>query len=201
MSWFGAMHLMLVIGFLVGMIWSRNPWLTVVVFFFVYLFPVLCFRLHNWIYPLEEGLTRLDDNRYCPWWGGHRIQALFDAVPWVEALLRMIPGVFSLWLRMWGSSIGKGVYWTARVEITDRSLLEVGDGTVLGHKVACYAHVIDEKRSGQVLYVKRIVIGRGVFLGAASRLGPGAVVESDVVIPLLTDVAINQRVRRKECSE
>ncbi len=195
-SLFGAFHLTLVSASFLWSFQSESLLVLAVPLFFLYLFPVLCLRLHNWLCPLKGGFFRLDERAYSAWWGTHQIQALFNAIPWLESPLRMIPGVYSLWLRMWGSRIGRGVYWTAQVEITDRSLLEVGDHTIFGHKVACYAHVINEKEAGMVLYVRRIAIGHGVFIGGGSRLGPGVVLEDAVVLPHLSDVSVNQRVRR-----
>lgn len=162
----------------------------------IYGFPVLCFRLHNRLWPLEEGLSQLDEPVYSPWWGAHQIQVIYDAVPFLEALLRVIPGAYSAWLRLWGSRIGRGVVWTPRVEITDRSLLEIGDGAIFGHKVACYGHVVAYKCNRLMLYVKRIQIGKQVFLGAGSRLGPGASVADGTRVPLLSDIAVDQKVDR-----
>src|SRR6266851_3058498 len=64
------------------------------------------------------------------------------ALPLLELFLQLTPGAFSLWLRLWGSRIGRRVHWTPRVEIADRSMLAVGDDVVFGHKVECYAHAI-----------------------------------------------------------
>src|SRR4030095_10140128 len=90
----------------------------------VYLLPVACFRLHEMKWPLTEGKTRLDDENYVPWWGAHQMQVMYTAFPALDAALRLVPGVYSAWLRLWGSRIGRDVHWTPLVEITDRSMLE-----------------------------------------------------------------------------
>jgi len=161
----------------------------------VYLLPVACFRLHQLAWPLVEGRARLDAPGYVSWWGAHQCQLMYTAFPVLEATLRLIPGIYSAWLRLWGSSIGRGVHWTPRVEISDRSLLEVGDGVIFGHRSACYAHLVQRRSGGLTLYVRRIRIGRGVQLGAGSRLGPGASIAAGVVLPALTDVGVGRRVR------
>jgi len=160
----------------------------------VYLLPVACFRLHQLAWPLVEGRTQLDAPGYIPWWGAHQFQLMYTAFPALEAALRLIPGMYSAWLRLWGSRIGRGVHWTPRVEISDRSLLEVGDGVIFGHRSACYAHLVQRRRGGLVLYLRRIRIGQGVQLGAGSRLGPGASIAAGVVLPALTDVGVGRRV-------
>ena len=146
------------------------------------------------LWPLAEGRSRIDAPGYSPWWGGHQCQVMYTAFPALEAALRLVPGVYSAWLRLWGSRVGRGVYWTPLVEITDRALLEVGDGVVFGHRVACYAHLDQAARAtGSSLYVRRIRIGDGALLGAGSRLGPGAHIDAGVALPLLTDVGVGRR--------
>ena len=161
----------------------------------LYLVPVATFRLHGALWPLVEGASRIDAPRYAPWWGGHQCQLMYTALPALEAALRLVPGLYSRWLRLWGSRVGRGVYWTPLVEITDRSLLEVGDGVVFGHRVACYAHLVKRRDVGLVLYVRRIRIGDGVLLGAGSRLGPGVRIEDGAVLPVRTDVGVGRRIR------
>ena len=165
-------------------------WLTT-----VYLLPVACFRLHQLAWPLVEGKCRLDAPSYVPWWGAHQFQLMYTAFPALEAALRLIPGIYSTWLRLWGSRIGRGVHWTPCVDISDRSLLEVGDGVIFGHRSACYAHLVQRRSGGLVLYLRWIRIGQGVQLGAGSRLGPGASIAAGVVLPALTDVGVGRRVR------
>ena len=160
----------------------------------LYLLPVACFRVHNTIWPLTEGFTHLDAPEYSPWWGGHQCQVMYSAFPALEAALRLIPGLYSAWLRLWGSRVGRRVYWTPRVDITDRSLLEIGDDVVFGHLVACYAHLVKRQPDGLVLYVKRICIGSGVLLGAASRLGPGVRIDDGATLDIRTDVLPGQRI-------
>jgi hypothetical protein len=164
--------------------------------FMLYLLPVLCFRVHDAVWPLVEGRSRIDAPGYSPWWGGHQFQVMYSAFPALEAALRLVPGLYSAWLRLWGSRVGRGVYWTPLVEITDRSLLDVGDGAVFGNRAACYGHLIKRRGDAMILYVRRIRVGAGVLLGAGSRLGPGARIDDGVDLPLLTDVGVGRRVRK-----
>jgi acetyltransferase-like isoleucine patch superfamily enzyme len=159
----------------------------------VYALPVVTFRTLDRWRPLREGRSRLDAPVYSPWWASHQCQALFIAVPQLEGVLQLVPGCFSLWLRLWGSRVGRAVYWTPRVEIADRSLLEVGDRVVVGHKVEIYAHSIRPTRAGLVLHVRRIVIGRDVFVGAGTRIGPGVRIADGVHVPLLSDLYPHSR--------
>ena len=159
----------------------------------VYLLPVLVYRCFVVAYPLELGLSNMAEKRFSPWWASHQIQLLYTAVPVLEAVLRMIPGAYSAWLRLWGSHIGSSVYWTPRMEIHDRGLLNIGDNVIFGHKVELYGHTVTPKRSRLLLYTGLVTVGSGAFVGAGSRLAPGVVVEPGAVVPILTDLYMNAR--------
>jgi hypothetical protein len=149
----------------------------------LYLVPVASFRLHGAVFPLRAGASHLVGARYAPWWGGHQIQLFYIALPGLEAALRLVPGLYSAWLRLWGARIGRAVHWTPRVEITDRSLLVVGDRVVFGHHATLYAHVIRPSRDNLLLYVAPITIGDGAFVGAHSVIGPGAEIRPGTSMP------------------
>jgi hypothetical protein len=106
-----------------------------------------------------------------------------------------VPGLFSLWLRAWGSTVGRAVYWTPGLEIADRSLLRIGDRVVFGHRVGLYAHLVAPKHGRLVLYVKRITIGSDVFVGAGTRMGPGVRIDDGVTVPVLSDLYPNHHLR------
>jgi len=141
----------------------------------IYGFPPLVYRLHEYFYPVREGISYLQMKEYSPWWGSHQIQVIYIAIPVLETLLRLIPGLFSWWLRLWGAKVGKDVYWTPALEISDRGFLEIGDRVVIGHRVGIYSHIIKPRKADLMLYVKKVKIGNNVFIGAGSHLAPGVV--------------------------
>lgn len=153
----------------------------------LYLLPPLLHRLHGRIFRLREGAHPMVGARYVPWWGSHQLQVVFIAVPAFEAVLRVL-GLYSPWLRLWEARVGKRIYWTPLVEITDRSLLEIGDDVVVGHRCGFYAHAIKPVRGNLTLFVRRIRIGKGAFLGAGCGFGPGARVEDGAYLPLRTEI-------------
>jgi hypothetical protein len=164
----------------------------------LYLVPPALFRLHAVAFPLEEGFSRIDSQaasaKYSPWWGGHQLQGLFIAFPALECWLRLIPGAYSAWLRLWGAKMGRGIYWTPRVEILDRSMIEIGDGVIFGHDAALCSHVVIKKRESIRLYVKKIVIGSYCLIGAQSKLGPGVRIADRTDLPYGSIGKINERI-------
>lgn len=178
---------------------APTPFSLLLMLWVLYGLPVLVYRLHQWRYPVPEGISYLQDPVYSPWWGSHQIQQIYIAIPALEAVLRLVPGVFSGWLRLWGAKIGRHVYWTPGLEIADRGLLEIGDRAVIGHQVGIYAHVIKPRRQNLMLYVKKVKIGADVFVGAGSQLAPGVVIHAGSYLPILTHLHPNQRV--KPCAD
>lgn len=170
----------------------QNGWNLLLPLLIVYLYPVMAFRLINLFYPLTEGRFELTEKKYNAWWGSHQFQLIYYACPFLEALLRTVPGLYSAWLRLWGARIGKQIYWTPNVEIDDRPLIEIGDGVIVGHQLHLISHVILPYKNKLSLYVKSIRIGDACFLGAGSRLGPGVEVESFTTLPILTTGHVNQ---------
>ena len=131
-------------------IWARSPWGLLLGLFFLYGLPVLSYRLHSHRYPLTCGISYLQGDVYSPWWGSHQFQVIYVAFPVLETLLRLVPGLFSAWLRLWGAQVGKHVYWTPGLEIADRGLLSIGDGVVFGHRVGLYSHIIKPRRNNLI---------------------------------------------------
>nr|AUN37166.1 hypothetical protein [uncultured bacterium] len=162
--------------------------------FIIYIVPPVSLRLHQAFFPITDKPVDLAKRKYSAWWGAHQIQVIYTAVPQLEALLRIIPGIYSAWLRLCGSRVGRNVYWTPNIEITDRSMLEIGDNAVFGHKCKLLGHAIKPTGKRMILYTRKITIGRDVFVGAGSRIGVGAVIADGVYLPILTDVYINQKI-------
>ncbi|MEL6937438.1 MAG: acyl transferase [Cyanobacteria bacterium J06607_17] len=172
-------------------IWVRGPLGVLLSLFFLYGLPVLAYRLHAQLYPVKNGISYLQGDDYSPWWGSHQFQVIYVAFPALEAWLRLVPGLFSVWLRLWGAQVGKHVYWTPGLEIADRGLLSIGDGVVFGHRVGLYSHVIKPRHDNLMLYVKPITIGDGSFIGAGSDIGPGATVTAGSYLPARSELYPN----------
>lgn len=194
MSLYPTMILTLVAGAVFWFGYRPSPLQPALLIAVIYLLPPLTFRVHQFFFPIRERVSDLAERRYSPWWGAHQIQVIYIAIPQLEAILRLVPGLYSLWLRLWGSKVGRNVHWTPNVEITDRSMLIVGDRVVFGHKTKCLGHAIKPKGKSMILYVRAIRIGNDVFIGAGSRIGPGVVINDGSYLPILTDLYVNQKV-------
>ncbi len=196
LSWVLSFFPALVIGSAIATFLSfcitANGWSLLLLIAILYGLPPLVHRLHQWRYPITEGISYLQGKTYSPWWGSHQIQAIYIAFPALETVLRLIPGLFSAWLRLWGATVGQQVYWTPKLEISDRSLLDIGDRAVFGYQVGLYAHAIKPRRGNLMLYVKRIRIGKDVFLSGSVQIGPGVAIADGTFVPTSTHLYPNQ---------
>lgn len=168
-------------------------WSALLVLFVIYFLPPIAQRMVLGGKPLKQGVSEIDGVKFSPWLATHHIQAMYDALPFWEALLRVIPGFYSAWLRLWGSRIGYGVEWPVRVDVLDRSLMDIGNRVVFAREVELSAHVRKKTDGGrQRVLVRGVRIGSHAFIGARARLAPGSNVPSNASVPELTNVHVNE---------
>lgn len=170
-----------------------SGWTVLFLLFVVYgLAPFSLTILQRWA-PIKQGISEIDGRKFCPWLAAHHIQAFYDALPFLESLLRVIPGFYSMWLRMWGSRIGYGVEWPVRMDVLDRNMMDIGNRVVFAREVELAAHVRRKQDgAGSRVLVRKVRIGGYAFIGAGARLGPGAAVPSNANVPALAVVDVNE---------
>ncbi|OUS32540.1 hypothetical protein A9Q99_00255 [Gammaproteobacteria bacterium 45_16_T64] len=201
-TFFPALNVTLVIASFIAFIVEPSLYYALIVLFSIYGFPLMSFHIHQYLCPLKEDTSSIVKG-YSAWYGTHMIQNMHITFPAFERLLRIVPGVFSLWLRLWGSKVGKSVHWTTQLEIADRSLIEVGDNCVFGYNVKLSSHVIKpSSEHGMVVYVKRICVRKNSLVGAVTQMAPGVIVEEGALVPALSnlypDTTIERKVSKKE---
>ena len=164
-----------ILVFTVGITFIQAP--TVVTFAIllslIYLFPLLTSRFIARIVPVREGKYRIGRQGVEGWVLQLKVQMFLAAFPFFERVLHIVPGLFSLWLRSWGSQIGRGVIWTPHIDVLDRGLLQIEDGVLLGYKVILSSHLVFMKDGEHYVYCNRIKIGKSTLIGGVSILGPG----------------------------
>jgi len=134
--------------------------------------------------PLGVGLLRpnawLTGQRYCAassgflrWWYTTQWQVLFNRFPVLEEAIRLVPGLYSTWLRLWGAKVGGLVYWSPGVRVFDRPFLRIGDHVVIGADTKICPHIIVRGESGTELILAPISIGAGALVGGSTLLPAG----------------------------
>jgi hypothetical protein len=121
-----------------------------------------------------EGKYEVGSAVYFRWWFCAQWQVVFNRLPLIEETLRLVPGLYSTWLRLWGARLGSLIYWSPGCVVLDRQLVEIGGHTVLGAGARLHSHVITRDSDGvSRLMLAPIRIGEGALIGGLSVLTAG----------------------------
>ena len=147
--------------------WLAIGWLLVA--------PPLVVRLTLVVKPLPTTDIPLDSPAFLRWWFTAQWQVIFNRLPWIEEMIRLVPGLYSTWLRLWGAKVGRFVYWTPGLRILDRSLVHIGHRVVFGAGVKINPHIImTDEQGGLVLKAATVRIGDDAMVGGYSLLTSGS---------------------------
>lgn len=197
---FPSIHLAFILislfGFLKLLNWQSFIFLLLV----IYAFPLILWNFVKKKYPIRKGFEQIGLNSLTgnSWIVAHRLQYLFLTFPAFEKILFLVPGVFSFWLRLWGSRIGKKVVWTPRVEIVDRTDIEIGSYSFIGDHAYLSCHFIVRKNNKLVLFYDQVSIGEKVLIGAHCHLGPGARIQAQEFLPTYSKVMRGKYIKGNE---
>ncbi|TBR24329.1 hypothetical protein EPO15_04305 [bacterium] len=139
----------------------------------LYLLPPVAARLLTAACGRPAGRYTTGERAFLVWWVTLSLQTLFLRLPFLEELLRLVPGLYSAWLRLWGSRIGARVYWSAGTVVLDRGYLDIGDGVVFGAGVRLNGHVLAKEEGRPTLIVDTVRVGAGAAVGGYSLLTAG----------------------------
>jgi hypothetical protein len=135
---------------------------------------------------LPAGEFDVPTRAFFRWWATWNLQAVFNRLPWIEEAIRLVPGLYSAWLRLWGSRIGKLTLWSPGVRVLDRPFLVVGDNVVVGIDVRLVGHLGGlDSRGHASLTLGPVTLGDRTSVGGGSMLGAGFVLEADQVTEAL----------------
>ena len=151
----------------------------------IYLLPPLTARLVLLVMgpPAGDALPPRS-RRFKVWWFLTQLQMVFNRLRFLEELLRLVPGLYSLWLNLWGSRVSLFVFWVSGVLITDRYLLNIGPGVIVSADAALAGHLSTYDAHGNyVTSIARITIEKGAIIGARAGIGPGCVIGAFEVVP------------------
>ncbi|MDA8018783.1 MAG: hypothetical protein MPN21_15185 [Thermoanaerobaculia bacterium] len=145
--------------------------------------PIVCRLVGLWI-PVPDGTFETSSREFLHWWFHAQWQVVFNRFPALEEILRMVPGLYSQWLRLWGSEVGTLVYWSSGVTLLDRSCLNVGDRVIFGAGVVLSPHNLSPDAARRIkLLIAPIRIGSDTMIGGAAVLTPGFQVAAEELVP------------------
>lgn len=175
---FPLLHAVGVVALALAPSWSPG-WRALASSLVLFVLPPMLARLVTARRPLESGEHAMGSPTFFAWWALSCLQGLFNRMGFLEELLRLVPGLYSLWLRLWGARIGRLTFWAPRSQVLDRSLIVVGDEVVIGAGTQLTSHLLVRRKSEIALVLGEIRIGNNAVIGGLSRIAPGVEVEAD----------------------
>jgi|SRR5580704_11985210 hypothetical protein len=149
-----------------------------------YVFPPLSFRVASMLLKPQPGRHSVASANFLCWWLSAQLQVIFNRLPMFEEMLRIVPGLYSAWLRLWGAKVGSLVYWSPGVTVLDRAFLCIGSRVVFGAGVRLNPHVIvPGKRREAQLWLAPVTLGDDALIGGYSLITAGCTVPAGVSLP------------------
>lgn len=149
------------------------------------LLPPLVCRLTLLMFGMPHGRGLSQDARaYKVWWFVQQWQVVFNRLPWIEELMRLVPGLYALWIFLWGGRVSPLVYWAPGALVIDRPLVIVEAGAVIGTGAGLAGHAGTLAPDGSYrIDIAAPRVGAGAIVGARSGLGPGAELAPGTLLP------------------
>ncbi len=184
--WLNALPFLHLVSGVAAILWlcDTTGGKLILLMIWVYLLPPLASRLLLVLFGRPEGRFTQDTSAYRVWWVLTQWQILFNRLPWLEELLRLVPGLYAFWITLWGGSLSPFAYIGPRVLITDRHAIRVGRGAVLGMQSILAGHLVIRNEAGRWLVLAAApIVEPDAVVGGDARLGPGAILRTGQMLP------------------
>ncbi|HUP56828.1 MAG TPA: hypothetical protein VM598_05200 [Bdellovibrionota bacterium] len=188
MNYWPLAHLVLVASPWVALDASPGAKLGVSLALFFLLPPLLC-RILLALFGEPPRRIPAFSRPFFVWWATYQLQAVFLRVPMIEELMRIVPGLYATWLRLWGSRVGRLSFWSPGSRVLDRPFADIGDEVMVGYDAGFTSHLFVKDAEGKLeLVFGRAKAGDRSLLGGrsgilpGSELAPGEMLPADVVL-------------------
>ena len=173
------LHVLCIAGVVVWP-WAAATWRVLAALGVLYLLPPVLARAIVRGFPFRTTVIQSGTADFFKWWALLNLQVLFCRLPALEELMRLVPSAYSAWLRLWGSRIGRLVYWAPGTRVLDRSFLDIGDDVVFGAGVRLNPHVMARNDKGELeLLLAPVKIGPRAVIGGYALLTAGTEIPAD----------------------
>ncbi|MEN9362191.1 MAG: hypothetical protein RL095_3726 [Verrucomicrobiota bacterium] len=177
-AWLPLLHVLLA-----AFLFWRLPWATALGFFAIWLYlivPLLCHLLLFGV-PLDGEPLDQDSRGFKLWWFSWQLQCVFDRLTFLEEILRLVPGLYSAWLHLWGSRCSLSTFWAPGSRLYDRGLARTGPGSSIGGFATLCPHMVSPENGRLVLIVAPITLEAGAMVGGRALLSPGVYLEAGAI--------------------
>jgi len=177
--------LYVIAGVTILMLGNFNAYSTLLfLLIWIYLLPPILCRILILLYGRPLGTVSSNSPTFIYWWFLTQLQMLFMRLTFLEELLRIFPGVYNLWLNLWGGKVSLFAYWSPGVTVTDRYLINIGRGVVLGGGCRIGAHIVVHRSDDtQLLTLAGVIVDEHSVIGIHAAIGPGCHVHAQETVP------------------
>ncbi len=156
----------------------------------LYILSPLFGRLLMLLFGKPEGRDITQDSRpFRVWWLLLQLQMPFNRLSWLEELLRLVPGLYPLWLNLWGAQVNPATYWAPGARTLDRPYVQTGYGSVIGSDTLMSGHLARMENGRFLVDIATVVIGAHAMVGARASIGPGCVIGPGETLAATTRLA------------
>lgn len=156
----------------------------------LYTAPPLLGRLLMLMFGKPEGRAITQASRdFRVWWLLLQLQMPFNRLPWLEELLRLVPGLYPLWLNLWGAQAHPATFWGPGARILDRPYLKTGYGSIIGADTLMSGHLSRLENGRFLVDIATVDIGSQAVIGARTSIGPGCIVGPGETLAATTRLA------------
>ncbi|MEJ2111622.1 MAG: hypothetical protein P8Z37_17275 [Acidobacteriota bacterium] len=160
--------------------WASVWWRVFTALIVLFIVPALVVRIIMKGFPLRSTVINIGSTDFFKWWAMLNLQVLFCRLTILEETMRFVPALYSAWLRLWGSKIGRLVYWAPGTRILDRSFLDIGDDVIFGAGVRLAPHVMIRNKQGKMeVLLAPVKVGSRAVVGGYSLLTAGTELAED----------------------
>ena len=155
---------------------NNIPLMFAIIGIIIYIVPPLITRIALLICPLKKTEYELFTKEYYVWWLTFCTQIIYLRFPFLEEIIRVIPGLYSMWLRiLWGAKIGRFTYWAPGTRILDRPFINIGNNVIFAADVKLNPHA---QLNGKLILAP-VTIEDNVIIGAYSLLVSGTTIKAN----------------------
>jgi hypothetical protein len=132
---------------------GKIPVMAVYGLLWMYLVPPMLCRITIMCCGRPSGIVKTSSKTHSVWWLLMQYQLLFNRFPVLEEILRVIPGLYSVWLNAWGAKVDPFTFWSPGAAVMDRYHLNIERGVILGTQCLLSGHLIVKQPDGSTLLI------------------------------------------------
>lgn len=172
-------------GILISLSISDKAVISIVIFSaWLYLIPPLLARTTIILFGRPSGTVKNNTRDHFIWSLLFQYQLIFNRFPILEEILKLIPGIYAIWLNIWGAKVSMFVFWSSGVTILDRYSLQIEKGSILGTECLLSGHFLTFDEDGNdTVIIDKIHIKSGALIGTRAMIAPGCIIHENETLP------------------